>query len=86
MNILLWIIFGGLAGWIATLILDVDFAYGIIGNIVIGIIGAFIGGYIADALQGRSGQAGTERPTSLWSFVWAVLGAVALLFILSLFF
>lgn len=83
MNILLWIIFGGLAGWLASIIVGDDF--GILGNIVVGIIGAFVGGWIADAV-GAGGEKGAERPTSLMSFVWAVIGAVVLLFIINLIF
>ena len=83
MNILLWIIFGGIAGWIASLFVDADAQYGLIGNIVVGIVGAFIGGWIADKV-GMGGGEGVERPTSIMSFVWAVVGAVILLIILNL--
>jgi len=83
MNFILWIIFGGLAGWIATLIVGSDAGAGILANIAIGIIGAFIGGWIMDKL-GAGGAPGAERPTSLLSFATAVLGAVILLVILNL--
>lgn len=85
MNILLWIIFGGLAGWIATMIVGDDAGFGIIGNIIVGIIGAFIGGWIADR-AGVGGAPGTERPTSIVSFITAVVGAIILLFIVNLLF
>lgn len=85
MNILLWIIFGGLAGWIATMIVGDDAGFGIIGNIIVGIIGAFIGGWIADR-AGVGGAPGAERPTSVVSFITAVIGAVILLFIVNLLF
>lgn len=83
MNILLWILFGGLAGWLATVIVGVDEGTGIIANIVVGIVGAFLGGWIADK-SGMGGTEGAERPTSIMSFVWAVVGAVILLLILNL--
>lgn len=86
MNILLWIIFGGVAGWIASLIVGNDAGLGIVGNIVVGIIGAFIGGWIADSIGIKSGEPGADRPTSVWGFVWAVIGAILLLFILNLLF
>lgn len=83
MNILLWVIFGGLAGWIASLIVGTDESMGLLTNVVVGIIGAFLGGWIADK-TGWGGAAGAERPTTLISFATAVLGAIILLFILNL--
>jgi uncharacterized membrane protein YeaQ/YmgE (transglycosylase-associated protein family) len=44
MGILFWIIFGGLVGWVASLVMGTDSQQGILLNIVVGIIGAFIGG------------------------------------------
>ncbi len=85
MNILLWIIFGGLAGWLASLLVGTDEGMGLIGNIVVGVIGAFIGGWVSDKV-GMGGQPGAERPTSIVSFFWAVLGAVVLLLLLNLVF
>lgn len=85
MNIILWIIFGGLAGWVATLLMGQDPAMGIVGNIIVGVVGAFIGGWIADSI-GAGDEPGAEKPTTFLSFVWAVIGAVILLFIINLFF
>jgi uncharacterized membrane protein YeaQ/YmgE (transglycosylase-associated protein family) len=79
---LLWIIFGGIAGWVASLIVGRADEMGLLSNIVVGIIGAFVGGWIADRL-GFGGEPGVERPTSLISFATAVLGAVILLVILN---
>lgn len=84
-NIILWIIFGGLAGWIATIIVGNDAGFGIAGNVVVGIIGAFLGGWIADKL-GIGGRPGVDRPTNFISFITAILGAVALLILLNLIF
>lgn len=82
MNIVLWIIFGGLAGWLASVLVGNDASMGIPANIIVGIIGAFLGGWIADRI-GAGGRPGAERPTSIWSFLWAVIGAVLLLVILN---
>lgn len=82
MNIVLWIIFGGLAGWIASLIVGSDARFGVVGNIIIGIIGAFLGGWIADRV-GMGGGPGVERPTSIGSFIVAVLGAIILLVLIN---
>ena len=86
MNILLWIIFGGLAGWLATVIVGGDAGIGIIWNIIIGIAGAFIGGWIADKTGVKAGEPGADRPTSIWSFIWAVIGAIILLLVINLLF
>lgn len=84
MNIILWIIFGGIAGWVASLIVGSSGQFGIIGNIVVGIVGAFLGGWIGDKVGVGKGEAGADRPTNILGFVWAVIGAVVLLIILNL--
>ncbi|MBX4186810.1 MAG: GlsB/YeaQ/YmgE family stress response membrane protein [Candidatus Doudnabacteria bacterium] len=84
-NIILWIIFGGLAGWIATIIVGNNASFGIAGNVVVGIIGAFIGGWIADKM-GIGGKPGADRPTNFISFIIAIVGAVCLLVLLNLIF
>lgn len=84
-NIILWIVFGGLAGWIATIIVENDASFGVAGNVVVGIIGAFLGGWVADKL-GIGGKSGVERPTNLVSFVVAIVGAIILLILLNLIF
>lgn len=85
MNFLLWIVSGGVAGWLASVLIGNDAGLGIIGNVIVGIVGAFLGGFIMDKL-GHGGAEGAERPTSLLPFVTAVGGSVLLLFILNLFF
>jgi uncharacterized membrane protein YeaQ/YmgE (transglycosylase-associated protein family) len=79
-NILLWIIFGALIGWIASIIMKTDEEQGALANIVVGIAGAFIGGYIV-RLFGGSGVTGFN----LTSFLVALLGAIVLLGIVNLF-
>lgn len=78
MGILSWIIIGGLAGWVASLIMSTN-SKGIIGNIVIGVIGGFIGGFVFSSLGG-TGITGFN----MWSFVVAVVGAVILLWLVRL--
>lgn len=84
-NFLLWIIFGGIAGWVGSLIVGGS-GLGLIGNIIVGIVGAFIGGFIADRVGIGNESPGADRPTSIASFIWAVVGAVVLLVILNLIF
>ena len=86
MNIILWIIFGGLAGWIASLIIGADAQLGVFGNIIVGIVGAVVGGWIADKIGVKAAAPGADRPTTFWGFVWAVVGAIVLLVILNLIF
>ena len=79
MNILVWIIFGALAGWIASMIMNKNKQMGAIANIVVGVIGAFIGGYIMDFF-GADGITGFN----LQSLIVAVVGAVVLLYVIGL--
>lgn len=81
MGILSWIIVGGLAGWVASLIMRRDGSMGIIANIIVGIIGALIGGFIVNAMGGD----GNINAFSLQSFLIALLGSVVLLAIINLF-
>jgi uncharacterized membrane protein YeaQ/YmgE (transglycosylase-associated protein family) len=85
MNIILWLISGGIAGWIASLLTGDAAGIGIIGNIIVGIVGAFLGGFIMDKI-GHGGAPGAERPTSFVPFLTAIGGAVILLLLVSLLF
>ncbi|MCM2971062.1 MULTISPECIES: GlsB/YeaQ/YmgE family stress response membrane protein [Larsenimonas] len=77
MGIILWLIIGGLAGWIAGKIMRGG-GFGIVGNIVVGIVGAVIGGALLSVL-GLSSSGGI-----IGSLVTALIGAVVLLWIVSL--
>ena len=79
MNIILWIIFGAIAGWIASIVMGKNRQMGAIANIVVGIIGAFLGGWIM-SLFGVQGVTGFN----LTSLLVAILGAVVLLFLVGL--
>ena len=80
MNILVWIIFGAIAGWVASIVMGKNKKMGAIANIVVGIIGAFLGGYIMDFF-GAQGVTGFNLP----SLLVAIVGAVVLLFVVGLF-
>jgi uncharacterized membrane protein YeaQ/YmgE (transglycosylase-associated protein family) len=71
-----WIVLGGLAGWVASMIAGNNARQGLLGNIVVGIVGGLVGGFIF-GLFGGSGVTGFN----LWSFLVALVGAVILLFI-----
>ena len=74
MGIILWIVFGALVGWIASIIMKTDSQQGLILNIAVGVVGAFIGGW-AMSMFGESGVSGFN----LYSFMVALLGAVMLI-------
>ena len=78
-GIISWIVFGALAGWVASMISGDNARQGWLGNIIVGIIGAFIGGLIFGLLFG-GGQ--FTLTWSIGSFIAAVIGAIILLFIL----
>jgi uncharacterized membrane protein YeaQ/YmgE (transglycosylase-associated protein family) len=79
-NIIVWLILGGISGWIASKITGNDENMGIGLNIVVGIVGAFIGGWLAGIVG-----LGPATGLNLWSFIISIVGAVILLAIASLF-
>lgn len=80
LNIILWLVFGALAGWLASLIMHTDAQQGTLGNIVVGILGALIGGFVVQLLGG-TGITGFN----FWSLLVAILGAIILLAIVKAF-
>ena len=74
MDIILWIILGAIAGWIAGLIMESS--HGIIEDIILGIIGAVVGGFILNAI-GQQGVTGFN----FYSLFVAVFGAIVLIII-----
>jgi len=76
MGLIGWIILGGLAGWVASMIMGNDKQQGVFGNIIVGIIGAGIGGFVV-SLIGGEGITGFN----IWSFVVALLGAIILIWL-----
>lgn len=78
MGILIWIIFGGLVGWVASLLMHTDGQQGIFLNVVVGVVGAVVGGWIM-TFFGQSGVSGFN----LYSFVVALIGAVVLIYVVK---
>ena len=81
MGIISWIVFGAIAGWLASLIAKTNESQGLIGNIIVGIIGAAIGGWLSGLLFSGVGVTGFN----VRSFIVAVGGALVLLFVKNLF-
>lgn len=79
MGILSWIIFGALAGWVASIIVGNNSQQGCLGNIFTGIIGAFLGGFIVRLVTGD----GVNFDFDFYSFGVAVLGSILLLWLLG---
>ena len=76
MNILLWIIFGALTGWLASVIMKTDVHQGTLGDIILGIIGAFIGGFLFNTL-GQPGVTGFN----VYSILVATVGAAVVIWL-----
>ncbi len=79
MGILAWVILGGLAGWIASMIAKTNESMGVLANVVVGIVGALIGGFLF-GLFGGEGVSGFN----FYSIIVAVVGALVLLWFLKL--
>src|SRR6476661_4995396 len=83
MNFIIWIVVGGIIGWLASMVMRTDAQQGLFLNIVVGIIGAFLGGWLLAPLFGT----GTinQNDFSIGSLLVSLLGAVILLAIVNLF-
>jgi len=83
MNLIIWLVIGGLIGWVASLVMKTDAQQGIILNVVVGIVGALLGGWLLSPLfgVGTINQDNFSLPALAVSFV----GAVILLAIVNFF-
>lgn len=84
MNFIIWIVIGGIIGWLASLVMKTDAQQGLFLNVVVGIVGALLGGWLLSPLFGT----GTINADdfSVMSLVVSFLGAVILLAIVNLVF
>lgn len=78
MGILIWLIVGGICGWLASMIMRTDGQQGIILNIVVGIVGAAIAGFLL------GGGASLNNQITVTTFLYSLLGAIVLLAIVNL--
>ena len=83
MNFIIWIVVGGLIGWVASMIMKTNAQQGMFLNVVVGIVGSILGGWLISPLLG----AGTinQSDFSLRGLVVSLIGAVILLAIVNLF-
>ncbi len=82
MNFIIWIVVGGILGWLASLVMRTDAQQGLFLNIIVGIIGALLGGWLLAPLFGT----GTinQNDFSISSLLVSFLGAIILLAIVNL--
>lgn len=75
MNLIIQLIVGGIIGWLASIVMKTNAQMGLIANVIVGIVGSVIGGYLATALNmGASG---------LVSVIFSIVGASILIFLLK---
>lgn len=82
MNFIIWLIVGGIIGWIASMIMRTDAQQGMILNVVVGIVGSFLGGFLVGPLLGT----GTinQNDFSVTGLLASLIGAIILLAIVNL--
>jgi len=83
MNLIIWLVVGGILGWLASIVMKTDGQQGMILNVVVGIVGSMLGGWLISPLLGIAtiNQNNFSLPGLLVSF----LGAVILLAIVNLY-
>lgn len=79
MGIILWIIFGALVGWVASMLMGTDAEQGALLNVAVGIVGAVIGGWLTGVMGGTS-----ITGFNLYSFLVALVGACVLIGLVKL--
>lgn len=77
MGFLIWLIVGGVCGWLASMIMRTDAQQGIILNVVVGIIGAALAGFLL-------GKGNINGAITIETFLWSLIGAVILLAVVNL--
>jgi len=82
MNLIIWLVVGGLIGWVASMIMKTDAQQGIVLNVIVGIVGSVLGGWLVGPLLG----AGTinQNDFSIRGLLASLIGAVILLAIVNL--
>jgi uncharacterized membrane protein YeaQ/YmgE (transglycosylase-associated protein family) len=83
MNVIIWLVVGGLIGWLASRIMNTDAQQGIGLNVIVGVVGALLAGWLVTPLVG--GTTINQGDFSLSGLVISLLGAIILLAIVNLF-
>ncbi|MCL4247511.1 MAG: GlsB/YeaQ/YmgE family stress response membrane protein [Anaerolineae bacterium] len=79
-NIIVWIIIGAIAGWLASIVMKTNASQGLLTDIIVGIVGGLIGGFVLNAI----GVGGEVTGLNLGSILVAFIGAVILLALLRM--
>ena len=82
MNFIVWLVVGGLIGWVASMVMKTDAQQGVILNIVVGIVGAFLGGWLVSPLVGVPSI--NQDAFSVGAMAVSLVGAIILLAIVNL--
>lgn len=82
MGIIVWLIVGGVVGWLASVIMHTDGQQGLFLNVVVGVVGALVAGLVVSPLLGI---ATINQGLSLGTFLVSLLGSIILLAIVNLF-
>lgn len=82
-NLIVWLIVGGIIGWVASMIMRTDGQQGMFLNVIVGIIGAALGGWLISPLLGLPSI--NDGAFSIGSLLVSLIGAVILLAIVNLF-
>jgi uncharacterized membrane protein YeaQ/YmgE (transglycosylase-associated protein family) len=80
-NFILFLIIGGLVGWLASKIMGTDPQQGVLMNVVIGIVGAFLGGWLLGSVLGFYEGSIMEEPLDIGAILIALVGAVILIWL-----
>lgn len=78
MGLILWLVIGGVVGWLASIVMRTDAQQGIVLNVIVGIVGAFIGGLIF------TGGSINSSGLTVYTFLTSLVGAIVLLAIVNL--
>ena len=82
MNIIVWLVVGGLIGWVASILMGTDGRQGIVLNVVVGIVGAVLGGWLLSGVFGAGSI--NQGDFSVAGLMVSLLGAIILLFLVRL--
>lgn len=82
MNIIIWLVVGGLIGWVASLLMGTDGRQGLLLNVVVGIVGAFLGGWLFSGYFGTATI--NEGDLSISGIIVSLVGALILIAALKL--